>query len=1123
VSPPANKYLGLIGFATLCCLALVGPVGAQASAAQTGPQWTLTSVSRTTNFTPGDATGADSYRVTLTNTGGVASDGSPVQVTDELPQGLSLDPTGASGVDTLAKANAQPPSANFSCALRTCTYTGKVVPDQTLDLTFPVDVAASPPASCAVPAAAVSCVANVIRVSGGGAPAASIATPTVISEAPAGFGIPPGGATTALSSLQAGGHPDITNTLAFNTVSKAGSLAGDPKDVIYELPPGFASDFVDTPSCPAAKFVIEECPIATQIGVTTVTLTGALNGPFVYPVYNLDPNPGEVAKLGFFVAGQFGIQGGITVRPGDYGADVTFHNTNEVSTEVDSVSLTVWGVPADAVHDPLRCELKADSPGTGLCTFGHASGAARAPFFTNPTTCGTEPLHSTFRVNSWQQAEQNVEENMLYGPIVGCDRLGMEPSLIAEATTNKAYSPTGLNLSMDIPQTYENPDGLATSTLKRAVITLPEGMTVNPSAGAGLGACTQAQYEEEPVQPIPGRGCPSDSKLGTIKVITPLLKEEVLGSVYLAQPYANQFGSLIALFVVARIPDRGVLVKFAGKTEANPETGQLVTTFDDLPPLPFRLSTFRFNQGATSPLVTPPTCGSYTVGAQLTPWATPSVLLTPQIPPFPISSAFDGGPCPSGGVPPFAPQVSAGTLNNSAGAFSPLDIRIARNDGEQEVTRFSSQLPAGLTANLSGVAFCPDQQIEEAKQKTGAQEEVGPSCPAASEIGHTLTGAGVGSVLAWAPGKLYMAGPYNGAPFSIVAITRAKVGPFDLGTVVVREALKIDPHSAVVTVDASASDPIPHIIKGIVVHVRDIRVYVDRAGFTLNPTSCQRMTLSATVSGSGANFTSSADDVPVTIHDPFQAANCQNLAFKPTFKVSTSGKTSRANGASLNVKLTYPKAPQGTQANIAKVKVSLPKQLPSRLTTLQKACLAAQFEANPAGCPAASIVGHARAITPILPVPLEGPAYFVSHGGEAFPSLIMVLQGYGVTIDLVGATFINKSGITSSTFNSVPDQPVSSFELNLPQGRFSALTSNASLCSPTRAVTVKKTVLRKSHGHVRRVTRKIKKLVPAPLQMPTAFTAQNGMVIHQNTKISVTGCPKAKKAKKAKGKKPKRK
>jgi hypothetical protein len=411
-------------------------------------------------------------------------------------------------------------------------------------------------------------------------------------------------------------------------------------------------------------------------------------------------------------------------------------------------------------------------------------------------------------------------------------------------------------------------------------------------------------------------------------------------------------------------------------------------------------------------------------------------------------------------------------LNNNAGSFSPFYLHLTRTDAEQEISGFSTNLPSGLTGDLSGVPFCPEADIELARRKSGAQEEAEPSCHVASQVGHTLVGTGVGAVLAYVPGKIYLAGPFHGAPFSIVSVTSAAVGPFDLGTVVLRFGLTIDPYTARVSVTPTSSEPIPTILKGIVTHVRDIRVYIDRNKFTLNPTSCNPLAIGSTLTSNlGARK---------TVTSPFQASNCQALGFKPVFKVSATGKTSRAMGASLTVKLSYP---TGAQANISKVKVDLPKQLPSRLTTLQKACTVAQFATNPAGCPAASIVGRAKAITPLIPVPLEGPAYFVSHGGEAFPDLIIVLQGYGVTIDLVGTTFINKAGITSSTFKAVPDQPVGSFELVLPQGKFSALAANGNLCA-------------------------------GKLKMPTAFTAQNGATVHQNTPIGVTGCPKHK-AKKA--------
>lgn len=1029
-----------------------------------GPQWTVTSVSAPTNFTPGDESGDASYRVTVTNTGTSATNGSLITITDELPTGLTIGNSGASGEDQLIAAIDHLPGGQLQCVKNACSYSGAVIPDDTLVLTIPVNVSSTAPGT----------VVNRVHVAGGGAPDAGMETPTTISTEGVKFGVASGGATTALSTTQAGAHPDLTTSIAFNTINVSGSLAGDPKDTTDDLPPGFAGDLVDTPSCSSSKFSLSECPIGTQIGVTTLTidLFGGGRRIFTDPVYNLSPNPGELARLGFYAANDIHIEGGVTLRENDYGLRATFQDTNESSAELDNVSLTIWGVPAAPVHDPLRWRPPVGSEQQG--SFGVSSDSPQAPFITNPTSCSGVPLEARFKVDSWEKPGLFESTGMEFGPVVGCDRLTMGPSLTAQPTTEFAYSATGFNVEMNIPQTYDNAFGLATSTLKRAVVGLPEGVTVNPSAGAGLEACSQAQYEEEGVEPTLTKGCPSASKLGVVHILTPALSEEVIGAVYLAKPRVNQFGSLLAIYIVARIQNRGVVVRAAGDVQADLSTGRLVTTFDGLPPLPFSKFTLSFRQGATSPLVTPPRCGQYSVNAELTPWALPSEILKPLVPPFAITSGFNGTACPTGGAP-FAPQVFSGTLNNQAGSYSAMYIRVIRGDGEQEVTRFSAQLPTGVTADLSGVPFCSEANIERARTRTGASEEAESSCPKASEIGHTLVGAGVGSVLAWASGKVYMAGPYHGAPFSIVAITAARVGPFDLGTVVVREALKIDPTTAAVTVDASASDPIPHIIEGIVVHVRDIRVYIDRPNFTLNPTSCATKTFAVTVNGSGEDFTSSSDDVPVTVNVPFQAADCQSLKFSPTFAVSTTGKTSRRSGASLTARLTFAHMPGNSQANVRSVKVDLPKRLPSRLTTLQKACPASVFADNPASCPSGSRVGQATAVTPILPVALSGPAYFVSHGGAKFPELVIVLQGYGVTIDLHGETFISKNNITSSTFRVVPDEPVTSFVLQLPQGPDSALAAVGNLCAGT-------------------------------LIMPTIFTAQNGLTIRRNVSIKRTEC-----------------
>ncbi len=896
-------------------------------------------------------------------------------------------------------------------------------------------------------------------------------------------------------AIQAGSHPfAMITTLALNTHVNSQSYEvpdQELKDLTIDQIPGLVGDPTATAHCSTVDFTTfkngfknSNCPDSTAVGIAEAAVAGGTRE--LRPVYNITPPPGVAVELGFVV---FDVPVTIEVEVRHeypYNIRAILINIPQ-PVQFFASTVEVWGNPGDPVHDPYRGDCLTlgtiEDPGTeGDCS----SGASDLPFLTLPRACGG-PLSSTYQADSWQepgvfvegfsQLHDNSEPPNPLG-LIGCSRLGFDPTIAAQPTSRAAESPTGMDFALNVhDEGLTNPNGLAQSDIKKAVVTLPEGMTANPSLAEGLNVCGEAELARETVQSAPGEGCPQESKIGTVEVETPLLEEPLKGSLYIAKPYANPFNSLLALYFVLKSPKLGIIIKQPAEVKPDPQTGQLVTIVENIPQLPFSHFTLHFREGSRSPLVTPPACGTYDAAAELTPWSGNAPVTTTSA--FQIISGKEAGPCPAGGVPPFAPEASTGTLNNNAGNYSPLDLRISRKDGEQELTRFSTTLPPGLTGNLSGIPFCADGAIEAARHKTGAQEQSEPSCPAASEIGHTLVGAGVGGVLAWAPGKIYLAGPYNGSPLSVVSITSAKVGPFDLGTVVIRFGLRIDPNTAQVSIDSTGSDPIPHIIDGIVVNVREIHAYIDRSKFILNPTNCNPMGVQNVVSGAGANLTTPADDVPVTLNGPFQAADCSNLSFKPSFAVSSSGKTSKANGASLTVKLAFPNAPQGSQSNIRMVKVELPKQLPSRLTTLQKACTAAQFHTNPAGCPAASVVGHAKAITPILPVPIEGPVYFVSNGGEAFPNLIMVLQGYGITIDLVGNTFISKTGITSSTFKTVPDQPVSSFELVLPQGPYSALTANGNLCT-------------------------------SKLSMPTEFVGQNGMLLNQSTKVNVTGCPKTK-------------
>ncbi len=900
-------------------------------------------------------------------------------------------------------------------------------------------------------------------------------------------------------ATQAGSHPfEMTTSLELNRKLNAQSIEapdGELKDLTVEQVAGLVGDPTATPRCSIKDFLTVNasgtkntlCPNSTAVGLISVHVLNGEGEGGMHPVFNLVPPPGVTVKIGFVV-----LRVPVTIEIGvkqvyPYNITAVLSNTPQPVGFFGS-KLVLWGNPANPAHDPYRgsCLGREGTVSNPVSEGDCPSGSLEVPFLTLPRACDG-PLTTSFKVDSWEEPGVFIEGASVTHDdadppnpqgFVGCSRLGFGPTITAQPTSRAAQSPTGLDFGLNVhDEGLTNPTGLAQSDVKKAVVTLPEGMTANPSLAEGLNVCSEADLARETVDSAPDGGCPNESKIGTVEVETPLLEEPLKGSLYIATPHANPFNSLLALYFVIKSAKLGIIVKQPALVEPNPVTGQLVTTVDNIPQLPFSHFKLHFREGARSPLVTPPGCGSYDVKDVLTPWSGGAPLTANST--FQVRAGIGGGGCPSGGVPPFAPRAVVGTANNDAGSYSPLDLSITRRDGEQELTRFSTILPPGLTGNLTGIPFCADSAIEAARGKTGAQEQAEPSCPAASEIGHTLVGAGVGGVLAWAPGKIYLAGPYNGSPLSVVSITSAKVGPFDLGTVVIRFGLHIDPNTAQVSIDSAGSDPIPHIIQGIVVNVREIHAYVDRNKFILNPTNCNPLAVQNTISGAGADFASPVDDATVMLSGPFQAADCSNLGFKPSFNVSTSGKTSKAGGASLTVKLAYPSAPQGTQANIRSVKVALPKQLPSRLTTLQKACTAAQFHTNPAGCPAASVVGHARAITPILPVPLEGPAYFVSNGGEAFPNLIMVLQGYGLTIDLTGNTFINKAGVTSSTFPAIPDQPVSSFELVLPEGPHSALAANGNLCT-------------------------------GKLIVPNTFIGQNGVAFNQNTPVTVTGCPKAK-------------
>jgi hypothetical protein len=1057
-----------------CAVALAA---SSASAAQ-GPVWKILSVSNPTNLAPGDHTGDDALVLAATNVGGGSSDGSVIALSDSLPTGLTATAVygNDSYKDPLAHTGGEGEGATGGMHCSTgptpnCTTTEVIDPGDTLIMTIQVQVASELPPSLPVEA----------TVSGGGAASESVSEPVTISSAAPEYGVAPSGLFAATSTTQAGAHPNVTTAFFLNTSVQTRATSngigpffagpiGNPKDVRFDLPPGLVGTTVGMPRCTMAAVIDEaHCPADTMIGTATVI---AYNGSLgrielTVPVFNIAPAPGEPAAFAFNAALFPARLDTSVLSNGDYAVRVSASDLTE-GAEVMASWITIWGVPAEhagAGPDLAARNLSAGNEARGggfqavdETAFGAAGvGQTRVPLLSNPSQCST-PLEATLSTDSWEAPGPGVfgSASTSLGSDTGCDLLSFDPSVSMLPDTLEAGAPAGYSFDLSVPQDTEA-EGLATPDVKRTSVTLPLGTVISPSAADGLGDCTNEEFELH--SGVPGH-CPRDSQVGTVRIKTPALEERLNGEVYLASPLCDpcspsdaRDGQMIRLFAqVVGEGEDGVVVKLEGTGQINQQTGQVTTTFENTPQLPFSNFELTLQGGERATLANPRTCGAVATTVDLTPWSSP---YTPDATP---TSAFDVDENCFG--PQFNPSFTAGTTSNQAGGFSPFTLAFGRSDSDEFLNGAQIQMPPGLLGTLSTVSLCPEPQASQG------------TCRPESLIGETSveTGPGADPFLVTG-GKVYITGPYKGAPYGLSIVVPAKAGPYTLsgttgaGTVVVRSAINVNPETAALTV---TSDPLPTELDGIPLQLRLVNVTINRPGFIFNPTSCDKLAIDGTLTSTQA---ASATD-----SSSFQVTNCASLKFAPKFSASTSGNTSKANGASLTTKVSYPSAPQGTYADVAKVKVELPKALPSRLTTLQKACTAAQFDADPAGCPKESMIGFATVQTPVLPGGLSGPAIFVSHGSEAFPSLTIVLQGDGVTIDLVGTTFISKSGVTSTTFKSVPDSPFSSFELTLPEGKYSALGANGNLCSQ-------------------------------PLVMPTQFVAQNGATLTQDTHIEVTDCP----------------
>lgn len=1043
---------------------------AASAAVAAAPAWSLTGTSQPTNFTPGAPTEltVPGYFLVATNVGAAPTSG-PVTITDTVPANL-----------TLKRALGKDPSVFFCAASGhtvTCTVNAAIEPGQAIEVYVVVEVGSELTGS----------VTDDASVSGGGASGTTTTTVSnSISPLDAGFAFLPGTAgfrglateADGASVTEAGGHPyEITVGAGFPSANPGGKLndVHHLRDFHVALPPGIAVNPAATPvRCSETQLESDlnkeksaECPLASQAGVIRVWyLVQGIPVAAAAPLYNMVPPHGKAAEFGFDAAGvgvYVHVMGGIATGSG-YGLTAT---TNDILAKLPVVGLsaTLWGDPSDKSHDAQR----------GWCAQGFSSAgcevqsipASTTPFLTAPTSCGGA-LTASAAADSWEEPGDFVTATtslagLAGSPVnlLGCSKLPFQPTIGVTPESSAADSPTGLQVDLKVPQ-QESFNTLATANLKDATVMLPAGMTVNPSAANGMEACPLLTgFEEHPgvsgfdLEDAEAAKCPHASKIGTVEVTTPLLDHPLPGAIYIASQNANPFKSLLAIYLAVDDPQTGVVIKLAGHVEANPMTGQLTTTFDENPQLPFSDMKLDFFGGERAALTTPATCGQYAASASFTSWAQPESPVDPVVQPFTLTSGPGGAAC---SAPGFAPSFTAGTTSNQAAGYSPFTMTLNRKDGEQRLGSVAFEMPPGLVGMISHVTPCP-----EAQANAGA-------CPTASQIGHVSVAAGVGGkpeVLPQ-PGRqedpVYLTEGYEGAPFGIAVVVHAEAGPFNLGTVVVRGTINVDPHTAQVSIATDPTGPhaMPTILQGIPVDVQSIDIEVSKSEFMLNPTSCEPMSVTGTIGSAGG--------ASAAVSNRFQAAGCRGLSFHPKFSAFIRKHHSRKNGEYLHVVV---KSGAG-EANIGKVHVALPKQLPSRLSTLKQACAEAQFDTNPAGCDEGSVVGHAVAHTPVLPVSVEGPVYFVSHGGAKYPELVAVLQGDGVTVQLNGETMITK-GITKSTFGSVPDVPISRFDMVLPAGPHSALTGLGNLCKKK-------------------------------LHMPTRIVGQNGAVIDKSTKIAVTGC-----------------
>ncbi len=1043
--------------------ALLIPAAAQA--APPAPAWKLKLIAKPTNLQPGTtgtATGnIPNYLLYATNVGGGAATG---QITYGATLPIGVTPNAVSG-ENVETGVPQAVPCKISGQSVTCTATGPLDPSRLVSAVIGVEVSESliPGESLADATASVS---------GGGAAPVATSTPVVIDNQPPPFGFLAGASgfagllTNADGSpaTQAGGHPDqLTIDVGFpveQLTAGGGSYtnAGHPRDIVTELPRGLIVNPQAAEECTEVELLggtstNPACPASSQVGMSSVETFEPI--PVTSALYNMVPPPGSPATLAFDVAnvGIFvHLKGGVR-SDGDYGLIATGANTVAKGTApILGVQAQLWGDPTSESHSQIRDACRS-APEFVPCQVEPKTSA----FLTMPSQC-TETVDFGAAARSWEESAEGITglphaaqaqatdtEGNLVG-VSGCSLEDFEPTISAKPTTNLADSPSGLDVDLHQPQDLTL-GHVAPANLRDATVVLPKGLVVNPAQAGGLSACSEAGigYEGEGHYSMQPDSCPDAAKVGSLEVVTPLLDHPLPGSVYIAKPFENEFGSLLAIYLSIDDPASGTVAKLAGEVIPDPGTGQLTTRFTENPELPLEDVKLHLFGGARGSLITP-FCGSHQTSTDLVPWSAPEGEDAHPGDSFAITASPNGGSCPaSEAEAPDNPSFSAGTVLPQAGAYTPFVLKLSRGDATQRLTGFDVNLPPGLTGKLAGVAECSEAQIAQAVGRSnpneGRTEQEQPSCPASSEVGTVDAAAGAGPTPFHATGHAYLAGPYKGAPLSMVVVTPAVAGPFDLGNVVVRAALFVDPLTAQIH---AVSDPFPTILHGIPLDLRSVSVQLTRNQFTLNPTSCERFQVTGTATSSLGLITA--------LSNPFQVGGCSGLDFEPALKLAFKGGTRRAKHPALQSVLTYPKS--GDFANVAKAVVILPHSEIIDQAHVGNPCTRPQFAAGT--CPKISILGTARAWTPLLDNPLEGNVYFRSNGGvRELPDIVVDLRGK-IHVELIGVVDTatpKKNARLRTTFISVPDAPVSRFQLQLKGGKEGLLVNSENLCSsPQKAV-----------------------------------------------------------------------